>query len=287
MENRTEARITALENEINRLKGLLNNEAADSQGMSSRRGMVKLMAVTAVGAVTGAALLGAQPAAAADGEVAIQGQLNETTSATHFRASGDSGVIAESLAAFGIGIEADGVAGNARFAATKDPPFGTGAEAGTLWVDTNGDWWASTITDLDDGLWRKLASQDSAGQLHLLPTPIRVYDSRPGEVPTAVGPKVPTEINGVRDIDTTLSGISGVPPTANGVVVNLTIAGPQSGGFAKLWPTGAIPDTSNINFVAGQNIATTAIVGCGPGGTIRILSNTVTDFIIDVSGYYQ
>jgi hypothetical protein len=285
MENRTEARITALETEINRLKGLLTNEAGDGQSTSSRRGMVKLMAVTAVGAVTGAAMLGAQPAAAVNGDAVFQGQLNQFTSPTILECAGNSALICTSDINFGI--EADGGAGNALFPVIGPSPFATGATAGTLFVDIDGNWWASTTTDLNDGLWRQLASQDSAGQLHLLPTPIRVYDSRPGEVPTAVGPKVPTVINGVRDIDTTLSGISGVPPTANGVVVTLTIAGPQSGGFAKLWPTGAIPDTSNINFDAGQNIATTAIVGCGPGGTIRILSNTVTDFIIDVSGYYQ
>jgi hypothetical protein len=285
MDNRTEARIAALETEINRLKGLLTNEAGDGQGTSSRRGMVKLMAVTAVGAVTGAALLGAQPAAAADLDPVLQGDFNDFVSPTILNCTGNSALICQSDINFGI--ETDGGVGNALFPATGQTPFGLGATAGTLRVDASGDWWASTFSDLDNGLWRKLASQDSAGQLHLLPTPIRVYDSRPGSEPAAVGPKSQTAINDPRSVDTTLGNTSGVPTTANGVVVTFTIVAPQSGGFATLWPGGPIPSTSNINFVAGQNIATTAIVGCGALATVLVLSNTVTDFIIDVSGYYQ
>ncbi len=36
-----------------------------------------------------------------------------------------------------------------------------------------------------------------------------------------------------------------------------------------------------------QNIAATTVVGCGPAATIQILSNTVTDFVVDVIGFYQ
>ncbi len=36
-----------------------------------------------------------------------------------------------------------------------------------------------------------------------------------------------------------------------------------------------------------QNIAATTVVGCGPSATIQILSNTVTDFVVDVIGFYQ
>jgi hypothetical protein len=285
MDNRTEARIAALEAQISNLKRLLPSEADESQETSSRRGMVKLMAVTAVGAVTGAAMLGARPAAALQNEPVVAGLSNDFASATGLHATDDSALICNSDANFGI--EANGAVANALFQPTGDPPLGTAGTAGALFVDTNGDWWASTFSDLNDGLWRKLASSDSAGQLHLLPAPVRVYDSRPGEAPATVGPKSPTESNVQRTIDTTLGGISGVPTTANAVLISLTIAGPQGQGFGAVWPSGNFPGTSNINFVAGQNIAATAIVGCGAAATIQVMSNAVTDFIVDVSGYYQ
>jgi hypothetical protein len=158
-----------------------------------------------------------------------------------------------------------------------------------LYVDAAGNWWAST-KDIDPtqgpGLWRKLAGPTTAGQLHLLPTPIRVYDSRPGQAPVAVGVKIPTVGNTPRSVDTTANG-SGVPMGASAVLINLTITAPQAPGFATAWPAGPWPGTSSINFAADQDIATTTVVGCGLGASILVQSNTITDFLIDVIGYYQ
>ena len=285
MDHRTEARIAALETEISSLKALLAKDGEASPPTSGRRGMVKMMAVSAVGAVTGAALLGAKPAAAAQNGPVLIGNNNDGISATILNASGDSAFIANSAVAWGI--EAIGAQGNALFPATLDSPAGTAGTAGTLLVDVNGDWWASTFSDLNDGFWRKLAGQDTAGQLHILPAPVRVYDSRPGAEPAAVGPKTQTQINAPRTIDPTQNA-SGVPALARGVLITLTIVAPTSGGFAKVWPAGQpIPATSSINFDPNQNIATTTVSGCGPGAAIQVLANSVADFIIDVIGYYQ
>ena len=71
------------------------------------------------------------------------------------------------------------------------------------------------------------------------------------------------------------------------LLVNLTITGPQAAGFATAWPSGPIPGTSSINFAAGQSIAATTVVGCGQGASILVMANTVTDFLVDVIGYYQ
>ena len=92
--------------------------------------------------------------------------------------------------------------------------------------------------------------------------------------------------NQARTIDTTLAGTA-VPPTANAVLITLTINAPQIPGFASAWPSGDWPGTSNINFSVNQDIAVSATVGCGANGTIQVLSNATTNVIIDVSGYYQ
>ena len=146
----------------------------------------------------------------------------------------------------------------------------------------------ATIDSATDGGWRKIAGPNTAGQLHMLPSPVRLpHDSRPGLAPTAVGPKVPTVSNAVRILDTT-ANTSGVPANVwAGAHLNLTITGPQAPGFASAWATGAFPGTSSINFVAGQSIAVTTVVGCGPAATIQVLANTATDFLVDMIGYYQ
>ena len=63
-----------------------------------------------------------------------------------------------------------------------------------------------------------------------------------------------------------------------GVLITLTIAAPLPGFASRLADGAVIPGTSSINFAASQNIAATTVVGCGPGATIQVLSNTVTDF---------
>jgi hypothetical protein len=286
MDHRIEARIAALETEISTLKALIAEGTGASPPTSDRRGMVKLMAVSAVGAVTGAALLGAQPAAAANTQPIIIGFAdNEGSLPTGLTCPDNTAFISKSVASYGI--EADGGAGNALFTALGPSPILSRGDAGALWVDGSGDWWAATRTDLNDGFWRKVAGPNTAGQLHLLPSPIRVYDSRPGAEPTAVEPKTKTQINTAVTIDPTENS-SGVPAEANGVLITLTITGPASAGFAKAYPDGVpIPATSSINFAAGQTIATTTVVGCGAGSRFQVLANSVTDFLIDVIGYYQ
>ena len=286
MDQRVDARIAALESELKSLKTLVAGETEAAPSTSDRRGMIKLVAASAVGAMTGAAMLNAQPAAAADGDNFQTGQINDATSPTILNTAGNSAFVVNGDG--GYGIETDGGLANALFNGTGEDPLvlGLGGTLGALYVDGAGDWWAATVTDPSNPSWRKLAGPQSAGQLHLLDAPVRVYDSRPGESPTAVGPKAPTASNSAVTIDTRQNS-SGVPTTANAVLINLTIAGPQGGGFASVWPSGPFPGTSNINFTPGQNIAATATVGCGPGASILVMSNTVTDFIIDVSGYYQ
>jgi hypothetical protein len=288
------ARVEALEAELAAIRGTPRPDRRPaavlpapepeqvSPPVSDRRGVVKLLAASAVGAVAGAALHG-QQAAADDGDNVVQGSTNNAQTATILTASDDTALVLGADA--GYGLESDGTAGNALFNAGGGSPVGSQAFAGTLWVDEAGNWWASTKSDINDGQWRKLAGQGTAGSLHLLSSPKRVYDSRPGEQPTAVGPKAPLPPNSARSIDPT-GNSSGVPPEARGVLITLTIAAPTAGGFATAWPSGPWPGTSNINFNANQNIATTTVVGLGPGPTFLVLANVMTHFLVDIVGYY-
>jgi hypothetical protein len=281
MDGVIETRIAALEAEIRELKKAVGDVGSPT---SDRRGMIKLVAATAVGAVTGAALLGTDSVAASDGMPVVQGVANTGLSATGLESSQFSALIATCHG--GVGVVADGALGNAWFPGGGKGRPGSSPGAGVVWVDDAGDWWASIAQSPFVGHWRKLAGPSSAGQLHVLPVPVRVYDSRHGEAPTFVLPKFPTTPNETRVIQTT-ANYSGVPLNANAVLVNLTITGPQTHGFAAAWATGTWPGTSSINFAAGQDVAGTTVVGCGPSSSIQIMSNTVTDFLVDVIGYYQ
>jgi hypothetical protein len=280
------ARIDALEAEVRVLRKTVPrtppaDETAPSSRVADRRGVVKLLAASAVGAVTGVALPG-RSVAADDGDPVLLGNENFATGETRIISSGATALVAGS--GNGYGLLADGLRGNAWFFASGGAPTGFAGDAGALWVDGDGNWWAATASSADDGQWRKLAGPGTSGSLHLLPAPIRVYDSRPGLPPT-IEPKAPLAPNGARTIDTT-GNSSGVPPAARGALITLTVTGTGGAGFASVWPSGAWPGTSSVNFTeGGATVATTTVAGLS-SATFQILASTTTDVLIDVIGYY-
>jgi hypothetical protein len=248
---------------------------------AGRRDIVKLLAAGAVGAMAGATLRG-QRATAADGQAVVQGVANHATSRTDLHSTNDTALYVYSDRY--EGLAADGMAGNAHFVASGGSPVGTGSLAGVLWVDGSGNWWAATQSDAQNAQWRKLTGPGTSGALHLLTSPRRVYDSRAGE-PPAIDPKTPMAPNVARAIDPKANS-SGVPETARGVLITLTIPALGAAGFATVWPSGPWPGTSNINFSPNQNIATTTVVGLAPGATFLVQSNVETNIIVDIVGYY-
>lgn len=113
-------------------------------------------------------------------------------------------------------------------------------------------------------------------------TPARIADSR-------VGGQIPSAVPGGASAAVKVTGIGGIP--ANGaaaVVLTVTVVAPRAAGHAVVWPSGAAqPGTSNLNFNAGQTVATTLIAPVGPDGQIQVLNNSpdAADLIVDVTGY--
>ena len=117
--------------------------------------------------------------------------------------------------------------------------------------------------------------------------PRRALDTRPlqsGPVPVgwtahrpAIGESVRVEVP---------SGI-GVPTTGvSALVVNVTATESGGSGFLQALPTGgALGQTSTVNYVAGENAATHAIVPLGPDGTISIFTSNTAHIVVDVMGY--
>jgi hypothetical protein len=89
----------------------------------------------------------------------------------------------------------------------------------------------------------------------------------------------------------TIAGKCGVPATAKSVAVNLTAVAPTSLGNLRLFPAGtAVPNTSTVNYAAGQTRANNAVVALGSGGQLTVYSGQglgTADFVLDVTGYFQ
>ncbi len=149
---------------------------------------------------------------------------------------------------------------------------------GNIWACVSGGW---------PGTWRKMATADGPGSLHLLPSPVRSYDSRPGKNPSGVGPKVPLVGGELRAVNlgTAVPAVLG----ANGVLCNLTVTNTSEAGWLAVYADGANwGGTSNVNWSqSGATVANLAVSAVSSERVIlRCASGSSTDVVIDIIGYY-
>ena len=111
-------------------------------------------------------------------------------------------------------------------------------------------------------------------------TPARIADSRVG---LQIGGAVPAL--GTAAVQVT--GRGGIPGGSEAVVATVTVVAPQYAGYVTVWPSGTRPETSNVNFQPGQNIANTVIIRVSRSGGIRLFNGSpgTVHVIADVAGY--
>jgi len=262
-------------------------------------------AATGVGAGVGAAMRAATNSNGGTAVRAVCNSASGTTKAVHASVNGASqgtAVLAEG-ALTGVRAIADGATGSAieigvgrtslRFTNPNPPPLTAITPrtyaVGDIVYDTAGDLWICTVAGTP-GSFRRLGGATTAGALVLLNTPVRVNDSRPGEVPLN-STKGPITGNTTRVIDMK-NNSSGVPVGASGVLCTLTIVNTSAnGGFLSLFKNGAAtPTTSTVNwFAANQVVATTTVTAVDATAQAKLFcpANSSTNYFIDVIGFYQ
>ncbi len=115
-------------------------------------------------------------------------------------------------------------------------------------------------------------------------TPARVLDTRGGvKVGNAQGTGVPYVLS--------VLGQGGVPASGVGAVaLNVTVTQTESptigGGFVTVYPCGARPDSSNLNFVGGQTIPNSVIAPVSASGDVCFYVYGIAHLLADVSGYF-
>ena len=124
---------------------------------------------------------------------------------------------------------------------------------------------------------------------HALSQPVRELDTRAGSS-AVVHPNVPVAAGGTINLpgSFSVSGID-VPPSAaliGNATVDNTINAPA--GFATIYPGGAsLPLASNLNYAPGLTAPNAFIVATGGDGTYNLYSQSTTNYIIDISGYFS
>ncbi len=117
--------------------------------------------------------------------------------------------------------------------------------------------------------------------------PVRILDSRP-DGGSPVGPySTPWTTGTTRDV--AVGGVSGVPASADAVVLNVTVTETTASSFLTIWPAGQTrPTVSSLNWTQGRTIPNAVTVKLGAGGKISIFNLFgKVDVIADVAGYYD
>ena len=111
--------------------------------------------------------------------------------------------------------------------------------------------------------------------------PVRILDSRDGVGTTR------RKIAADTQIEFAVGGQGGVPPNASAAALNVTATNTEAAGFVTVWPCGLDrPNASNLNFAAGQTTPNLVMAKLGAGGKVCVYSQSATDIIADVAGYF-
>ncbi|HEV2237095.1 MAG TPA: hypothetical protein VGR57_10585, partial [Ktedonobacterales bacterium] len=168
-------------------------------------------------------------------------------------------------------------------AVTAGPPAG-GHAPGDIYIDSTSTLFVYTNL----GTWVRLTGVTvgtPGGALNYLRAPIRLFDTRGGQPAPLPVSKGALSANTTTTIQVT--GTIPVPAGATGVFGNLTVTNTSGPGDLILWPDGVIqPNSSNINYSAGQTVANAFNVGLGSNGKMDLFVHVNgTDVIIDIAGY--
>ncbi len=117
--------------------------------------------------------------------------------------------------------------------------------------------------------------------------PARVLETRPGEV-TADGLQQGGGLVASGSVtELQIAGRVGLPASLASVVLNVTVTDAASAGYATVYPCGsARPTASSLNYSQNATVANLVVSKVGLGGKVCIYSQTATDLIADVDGYF-
>jgi hypothetical protein len=117
--------------------------------------------------------------------------------------------------------------------------------------------------------------------------PARVLDTRP----TGATVDNLQQAGGLRTAGSTttvnIGGRANVPVDAKAAVLTVTVTGTTAPGFLTVYPCGsAMPNSSNVNYAAGTDIANLVIGKLGTNGTVCVYISAAIHVVVDVTGYF-
>lgn len=110
-------------------------------------------------------------------------------------------------------------------------------------------------------------------------TPTRLVDSRNG-----IGAS--GRIGAGRQVRVQVTDGGTIPNDATAAVFSIVAVGPSAQGYLTAHPCSAsVPETSTLNYVAGQTVANSTIAALSSAGQLCVWTNAETDILVDITGW--
>jgi hypothetical protein len=88
-------------------------------------------------------------------------------------------------------------------------------------------------------------------------------------------------------LEVQVTGLAGVPSSADAVALNMTVVNAAAPGFATVYPCGQPrPEASNLNYAAGQTVPNLVLARPGANGRVCVYTYATIDLLADVSGFF-
>ncbi|MGH7639773.1 MAG: hypothetical protein ACREOL_02515 [Candidatus Dormibacteria bacterium] len=123
----------------------------------------------------------------------------------------------------------------------------------------------------------------AAGSYVALP-PARITDTRQGRDEPNAG----ETLQSGGDLQVQVAGAGGVPAQGvSAVVLNVTVTNTSAASYLTVYPGGATPTASNLNWAAGQTVAHRVVVPLDASGQVSVYNDLgAADVVVDVNGYF-
>ena len=120
-------------------------------------------------------------------------------------------------------------------------------------------------------------------------SPVRVFDTRPGESPAALREVSEVKVGGSYELSVDMAALPGGGLRRRAIAavsLNVTVVDPDQPGFVTVFPCAGRSEVSNVNFLAGQTVANAVIAPVSASGTVCFFSSTPAHLLADFNGYF-
>jgi len=117
--------------------------------------------------------------------------------------------------------------------------------------------------------------------------PVRVVDTRPGEIGNSLLHPIPLQPGKVLAVD--VADLGGLIPVSgvSAVSLNVTATNVTSAGFITVFPCGQVPLVSSVNYAPPRSSTANAVlVPVSAAGTVCFFSFAPVDLVVDINGWF-